>query len=236
MEYIQTSRFRLITYIEYLFNKLNGHLPETMDREDILKPLSITKKLIQYYNSFELSKQIQEILNDLYVVLRKFNSDIRTYCENSTFLKQSSFKSLKEAAYRYELYLKELYYNSISHLTKTEMSANLVEPMFNLSLGFYKNIPNTAEHIFTNMVQYKDDVYYIQTNDIFEFIYLYQASDRSWYWSPPKKTDLEDIWIKCPEVSIDSGYWVDKKLYSNIAEYIIWLDMFRPVVSKITEN
>jgi hypothetical protein len=232
MEYIQTKRERLLLFIDHMESKVTKEIPESIDKENIYKPLKKSRKIIQYYNSFELTNQIQDIFNDLYIVLRKYSSELRTFFENSTFTKESSFKALKEASYRHELYLKELYYGQIS--SPSNNGKKLFEPMFNLSLGFYKNIPNTAEYIFTNMVQYRDEVYYIQTGDIFEFIYLYQASDYSWYWSPPKKTDLEDVWVKCPDVVIASGYWRDKKLFSNIAEYIIWLDIFRPIVAKVT--
>ena len=77
------------------------------------------------------------------------------------------------------------------------------------------------------MTQYKDMVYYVETNDIFAFFYFYRTED-AWYWSPPKKTDPEDIWIECPQVKIEEGYWNGKIIPYYMAEYIVWLDLFFP--------
>ena len=77
------------------------------------------------------------------------------------------------------------------------------------------------------MVQYKDMVYYVETNDVFSFFYFYRTED-CWFWSPPKKTDPEDIWIECPETRIDEGYWRGKIIPPYMAEYIVWLDLFFP--------
>ena len=101
------------------------------------------------------------------------------------------------------------------------------ETVFLLSIKCQIYLPLSCENIFVNMVQYKDQVYYIETNDLISFFYFYRTED-GWYWSPPKKTDPEDIWIECPQTSIDEGYWKGKIIPAFIAEFIIWLDLFFP--------
>ena len=101
------------------------------------------------------------------------------------------------------------------------------ETVFLLSIKCQIYLPLSCENIFVNMVQYKDQVYYIETNDLISFFYFYRTED-GWYWSPPKKTDPEDIWIECPQTSIDEGYWKGKIIPAFIVEFIIWLDLFFP--------
>ena len=96
-------------------------------------------------------------------------------------------------------------------------------------------MPLSCENIFVNMVQYKDKVYYIETNDVISFFYFYRTDD-GWYWSPPKKTDPEDIWIECPQTSINEGYWTGKIIPAYISEFIIWLDLFFPNIPEFYMN
>ena len=103
--------------------------------------------------------------------------------------------------------------------------------MFYLNISSQKNLLMSCEYIFVNMVQHKDMVYYVETNDVFNFFYFYRT-DECWFWSPPKKTDPEDIWIECPKVRIEEGYWTGKIIPPFMAEFIMWLYLFFPKIPK----
>ena len=120
--------------------------------------------------------------------------------------------------------------NTIDIDFESILNYNLInnETKFFLKLDYQKNIPNTIEYIFFNLVQFRDEVYYIKTRDIFNFFYFYRTEDGIWYWSPPKKTDPEDLWIESPNTKIASGYWINKKIPDYIEQFIIWLDIFSP--------
>lgn len=238
MEFIETSISNLTKYTAFLEDKLVKNVNESLEREDMLKTFILCKKVITLMcEKFTLEHQhiFEEILNEVYVLLRKINSAFSEFMNGSYFSREKNMKLFKDACLRNELYLREIHNDlkqrkiftvkSKNQDKKSQIDSNTV---FLLKLNYQKNIPNTAENIFINLVQFKDEVYYLKTSDTFGFFYFYRTNEGLWYWSPPRKTDPEDIWIPCPEVVIDKGYWIDKKIPDFVENFIIWLSIFTP--------
>ena len=90
------------------------------------------------------------------------------------------------------------------------------------------DITHTVEEIFTNLNRHQKELFYYETEDNFLFLYFFRGVDENWYWSPPKKDDKEDLWIKVPNIKIPSGHFVNQRVRKHIEEFIIWLDIFKP--------
>ena len=160
------------------------------------------------------------------------------YQKSTIFLKDKAVRDVKKGllrnSYLSEEYLKgirkfyEAYKKKIPKSFRPEKpKENKTEFLLSIKAQIYT--PMSCENIFINMTQYKDMVYYVETNDMFSFFYFYRTEE-GWFWSPPKKTDPEDIWIECPEIRIEEGFWEGKIIPPYMAEFIVWLFFFNPKI------
>ena len=241
MEYIETTIGRIAKYSEFLEKWTRRILPDTLETDGYCKTFSRYRKtfeIIAKYLYINSSKRnyFENILNELYTSLRKMNYVLTDYEKGSIFARDRIIRDIKKCMegneFIIEEYLNEL--REFDRINKNKIPKNIVLPKvtraeinFLLSIKNQKYTPLSCENMFVNMTQYKDLVYYIETNDIFSFFYFYRTDD-GWFWSPPKKTDPEDIWIECPNINIEEGYWAGKIIPPYMAEYIIWLDLFFP--------
>jgi hypothetical protein len=252
MEYIETTIGRIAKYSEFLEKWTRRILPDTMETDEYCKTFSRYRKTFElvakhFYPNTTKRNYLEDILNELYTSLRKINYVLTDYEKASIYARERMIREIKKCMERNEFiiqeYLSEI--RAFDNKNKNNVPKNIILPKvtrseinFLLSIKNQKYTPLSCENIFVNMVQYKDLVYYIETNDVFSFFYFYRTDD-GWFWSPPKKTDPEDIWIECPNIRIDEGYWTGKIIPPYMAEYIIWLDLFFPNIPDFymeTEN
>lgn len=241
MEYIETTIGRIAKYSEFLEKWTRRILPDTLETDEYCKTFSRYRKTFEIINKYlfiNSSKRnyFENILNELYTSLRKINYVLTDYEKGSIFARDRMIRDIKKCMERNEFIIEE-YLNELREFdraNKNKLPKNFSLPKvtrseiyFLLSIKNQKYTPLSCENMFVNMIQYKDLVYYIETNDIFSFFYFYRTDD-GWFWSPPKKTDPEDIWIECPNINIEEGYWTGKIIPPYMAEYIIWLDLFFP--------
>lgn len=241
MEYIETTIGKLAKYNQLIEKWIKRELPLTMENEEYLKPFrkyllcfEMISKLLYPNNSH--SDYLTELLNELYTSLRKINFSLTDYHKSSLFSQDKGMKGLKACLARTQLVI-NAYHNTLKYYFNKNES-NIPQGYdpgkptrstitFYLSIKNQVNLPMSCENIFVNMVQYKDMVYYVETSDLFSFFYFYRTEE-CWFWSPPKKTDPEDIWIECPDVKINEGYWKGEIIPEFMADYIVWLDLFFP--------
>lgn len=235
MDYLETHSTNFNIYLEHLENEIKKLVNLSMEREDMLKSLTLMKRVLDMIEN-ESHKFKHSVINEFYVMLRKLQTTMNSLKYDSVFVKESNLKALKSCSYRNELYVREIIENLKTN--KDKLKDKKVEHIFHKKTDTYYNFvidiaqlkttPNSCECIYSNMVQYKDEVYYIKTNDAFNYFYFYKNKKGEWFWSPPKKEDPEDSWFKVPITQIDKGYWADKKLPYYIEEFIIWLGIFNP--------
>ena len=241
MEYIETTLGRLAKYTEHLEKWTRDILEESLETEEYCKTYSRYRKTIEiianhFYPNTSKRKFFEENLNELYTSLRKVNYMLTEFEKNSIFSRERNKKYLKQCLERNQYIINEYlsimkkFDNKFKNKIPKDFKPDKItknETSFYLSIKNQKYTPLSCENIFVNMTQYKDMVYYVETNDVFSFFYFYRTED-AWYWSPPKKTDPEDIWIECPQVKIEEGYWDGKIIPPYMAEFIVWLDLFFP--------
>ena len=68
MEYLETTIGSLIKYIEYLENYLISNIKESMEREDMIKPFNISKKIINFISDISEPDFKENILNEIYIM------------------------------------------------------------------------------------------------------------------------------------------------------------------------
>ena len=243
MECIETTLNRLAKYNELLEKISKEVLADNKEAKEILNTYAKYKELLDiiaklFYPKTPDKKYFEAYLNEIYSSLRKLHKILNGYDKSTVFIRDKCIRDMKECMKRNE-YLLEDYLNTLKNFAKKNKTK--IPKKFNpgalmdnetiilLSIKSQVYLPLSCENIFLNMVQYKDYVYYVETNDIFSFFYFFRTDD-GWYWSPPKKTDLEDVWIECPETTISEGYWKGKTIPSHISEFIVWLGFFFPNV------
>ena len=245
MDYLETSIGRVAKYSHFLHEWSRDCLDDSLENDELLKIFNRSRKTIDligkhYFPNTPKQKYLNRILNGLYNSLRNINSFLTDYEKSSIFLKDKYRKDLQNSLLRIN-YIIEDYYESMKRFDKKNKSlipsnfnpgkVSKNKTMFYLNISSQKNLLMSCEYIFVNMVQHKDMVYYVETNDVFNFFYFYRT-DECWFWSPPKKTDPEDIWIECPKVRIEEGYWTGKIIPPFMAEFIMWLYLFFPKIPK----
>jgi hypothetical protein len=256
MEYIETTIGNLAKFSNYLEECIKKHINESLEREDILKPFVFYKKVItiiskNYKKKIEanVKEYFDNLLNDIYTSLRKIHITIYQFTTGSLFSNDKNLKSLKDCCIRNEILIRDIYSNlkgsfdvevevkvkgdvpnNTTEISKKKKDINIIKSkrVFLLNIKNQRNIPATVENIFVNLIQYKDKVYYIQTNDIFNFFYFFRTEEGVWFWSPPRKTDPEDMWVQVPGLKVGDGFWKDKKIPNYMEQFIIWLDIFNP--------
>ena len=241
MEYIESTIGRLAKYTEHLEKWTRDILQDSLETEEYCKIYARYRKTIEiianhFFPNTTKRKLFEENLTELYTSLRKINYTLTDYEKNSIYSRARNEKYLKQCLERNQFLIDEylIMMRKFDKKFKDKIPKNFTPPKvtknettFYLSIKNQIYTPLSCENIFVNMTQYKDMVYYVETNDVFAFFYFYRTED-AWYWSPPKKTDPEDIWIECPQVKIEEGYWNGKIIPYYMAEYIVWLDLFFP--------
>jgi hypothetical protein len=239
MEYIETKISNFFKYIKYVENNILNNIIESISRESLLKPLIFCKKItnliIEKYCE-QNEKQFEEILNEVYIILRRIDFGFSNYINGSFFDREKNLKNLKSLCMRNEIYTRELV-TSIIDSKQNKFIKNIFtqDNTFLLKIKSQINLAKTAENIYINLERFKDDIYYLKTNDLFGYFYFYRGNEECWYWSPPKKTDPDDIWFICPQIKIDKGFWIDKLLPDYLINFIIWLDIFSPNIPEYTK-
>jgi hypothetical protein len=239
MEFIEIEFSSLKNYLDFLENNIKSKFNISREREDILKVFLVCRKLVILVSEKLEIKESQQLFCEVYDVLRKIHISLSQYMNGSYIDEERNLKIFKNCCNRNEMYLRSLLEDLNEHQLANKKISNgnniVPETKFLIKVTF-GNITNSVENIFTNLIQFKDEVYYFKTNDIFEFFYFFRTKEGIWYWSPPKKTDLEDVWIPAPEIKIDRGYWKDNKIPSYVEDFIIWLDIIRPNIPEFYQN
>jgi hypothetical protein len=230
MECIEVNFNTFYKYFEFLEEKVKCNFNISLEREDILKVFMICKKVIDLVECKFLIKESEALLNEIYIILRKIHLSLSECLSGNYLDRHKTFKSFKNCCSRNEIFLRSLLDDlkelTGNHKISTEIKeSNNIKFIIKVTFG---NITNSVENIFLNMVQFKDEVYYVKTNDIFKFFYFFRTKDGVWFWSPPKETDPEDVWIAAPQIKIEKGHWLDHKIPQYIEDYIVWLDIFSP--------
>jgi hypothetical protein len=241
MEFIEVEFTSIVNYLNFLENNILSKFNISREREEILKIFLVCRKLINFLSEKLEIKEINQIFNEIYEVLRKIHISLSLYLNGSYIDLEKNLKNFKNCCNRNEMYLKSLLedlneYKSGNKILSNKDSVDILKKTKFLIKATFGNISNSTENIFLNLSQYKDEVYYIKTNDIFEFFYFFRTNEGRWYWSPPKKTDIEDVWILAPEIKIDKGYWTDKKIPTYIEDFIIWLDIIKPNIPQFYQK
>ena len=241
MEYIETTIRKIAKYNEYLDEWARDILEDNLENEELLKMFRRYKRTLEiiahhFYPNTPHKDYLESVLNEIYTSMRKINYTLTDYEKASVFSKDKTLKDVKKCLERTNFLVEDFldtmktFDNSHRDSIPIDFSPPRVtknKTTFLLSIKNQKNLPLSCENIFVNMVQYKDMVYYVETNDVFSFFYFYRTED-CWFWSPPKKTDPEDIWIECPETRIEEGFWTGKIIPPYMTEFIVWLDLFFP--------
>jgi hypothetical protein len=234
MEKIEIHIKNLVNYKDYIQMQISSSLLNGLEKENHLKIFIYINKVLNKCGNLRndnLSKYIkitEEIYNEVYISLRKLNQSLVLYSSSRIFEKEDKYKELKQSINRLELYMKSLYEDLKDFSSKENSLYDMDEQKIFIYFSNFKDCPNSIENLFFNLIQFKDEVYYTKTSDIFEFFYFFRSKDGIWFWSPPKKTDEKDIWIRCPETNIKEGYWSGKLIPEYIKSLIEWLDIFRP--------
>jgi len=97
-----------------------------------------------------------------------------------------------------------------------------------INTSSFKSLNYSCEFYWARLVKH-DEVFYMEVDDMFKFFYFYLNEDGDWFWSPPKKEDPEDVWISCEDSKITEGNWKGKRVSRPFEEFLIWLDIFKPV-------
>ena len=241
MECIETTLNRIFKYNNLLEDSVKKLLPDNIETEELLKTFGRYRKLYEiigklFFPKTPKKKYFEAYLNETYTSLRKLHMMISGHDKSTVFSRDKCIKDVKQCIQRNDFLIDDY----LSTLRKFEEKYKKKVPKkfspgpiidndtkFLLTIKYQIYLPMSCENIFVNMVQYKDQVYYVETNDLISFFYFYRTDD-GWYWSPPKKTDPEDIWIECPQTTINEGYWTGKIIPTYIAEFIIWLHLFFP--------
>ncbi len=164
---------------------------------------------------------------------------LNTLSLSNIFEKEKNHQHFKETCYRQELHLRAIFSEiDFPRLNSniSKVSLNSENSKFTLKLTNFKNIPKTPEYFYNNLTELKDEIYYLKTDDIFEYFYFFKsggATGYNWFWSPAKKTDQEDVWIKVPSTKIPIGFWEGKPIPSYIEEFIRWLEIFNPGIPSV---
>ena len=202
-------------------------IQQNIENDELFKPGSICLKVIKIIK--KITPKAENVLNDLYDILRKFNMQIKDYNNGSIFAKHISLDELLKASKRAYIYLNSCYLPIIKKQQNDyddDYNDNL---KFNLHIDKYSNSPFTEEYIMYKLAVHEENIFYYKTNDtVFKFFYFYKTIDNQWHWSPPRKTDPEDIWMLCPKYTVESGYWKGMTIPRFIEDYVIWLDIFNP--------
>ena len=200
MECIETTLNRLVKYNDLLEKSTKKLLPDNVETEEILKTFSRYRRLYDiigklFFPKTAKKKYFEAYLNETYTSLRKLHMMLTQYDKSTIFSRDKCIRDVKQCMKRNDFliddYLKTIKKFEEKYKKKVPSKFNpgpLIdnETVFLLSIKCQIYLPLSCENIFVNMVQYKDQVYYIETNDLISFFYFYRTED-GWYWSPPKK-------------------------------------------------
>jgi hypothetical protein len=244
MEYIEIEISNYKKLIEFIRIKLLYCVTQSYENDELYIPGKLTLQLINSIN--EINKSTEDMLNDLYSIIKKYFQTIKEYSK-STISRNNRLSDLKKASQRATLYIKTIYGEM---LTKPESNRSdfdfLLEKKgnnkttndnlkFKLWTKNYSKMPYCEEYMLYNIVLHEENIYYYRVNDtIYKFFYFYKTEDNIWYWSPPRKTDPEDIWMECPKYIVEEGVWKGTQIPKYVEDFVVWLDVLRPNLPYIT--
>ena len=251
MEYIEISVCSLTKFILNIKKTIKYSVILNKDTDIIFKPFEYLQGIL--INIDKINSNTEKLLNEVYDIIRKYNLTIKDYLinkqnnyycfsnyneNNISYINSNNLNNLIKAGKRLIIYIECMYSNLLKCIKSTYNSNNNSNVLnksninilkFKLYLNKYSKCPYTEEYIIHNLVLHDENIYYYRVKDtIFKFFYFYKTKDNTWYWSPPKKTDLEDIWMKCPDTVVKEGYWKCIQIPKYIEDLIIWLDLFYP--------
>ena len=222
MEIFETTISKLIKYILYLDTTIKSSVEDSLEREDIFKLLNYSKRLLTVIQT--PSEGVNILCTDIYIFLRKISEEITNHNNSNLFSKDKTFKNLKESCKRNHILLEDKYSEILNH----PKNKSFEKIKISIDVSYFINIPKSPEFNFTHLVRNENDIFYFETDDSFQYLYFFLGLDLEWYWSPPKKEDLQDIWIKVPSTKIVKGHYSSQTVQKYTEDFIIWLDVFSP--------
>lgn len=238
MEYVEISIGNFKNFLEHIRLKLLYSVPKTADNDELYKPIKLTLQLVKVIK--EMTPSAQNMLNDVYGIIKKYFQIIKEFT-TSTISRDNNFSDLKKSSLRAVIYIKEIYGSVLDNASKQTNNdygfLNIEKEndnfnnhlKFNLDMKAYSNMPYCEEYIMYNLVVHENNIFFHRVNDtIYRFFYFYKSEDNIWYWSPPKKTDPEDVWMECPKYIVEEGYWKGTQIPKFAEAFVIWLDLLNP--------
>lgn len=240
MNYIEITVKSYKKYLLYIKSEIQTRINQTIENEILLKPIHLLLKIINKIN--KITNKIEKDMNDMYSSIRKYRLHLKDYLKGSIFFQQSNMNEFKKAANRTVLYIQccfekyllkkdgdDYYEYNVTYYDIDNKQAFNDNFTLNIYLTDYMNSPFTEEYIMFNIILHEDNIFFYRMKDsLYKFFYFYKTDDNEWYWSPPRKTDLEDVWMKCPKYLVESGYWMGMQIPKFIEEFVIWLDLLKP--------
>lgn len=239
MEYIEIQISSYKKFIDFIRIKLLYCTSKSIDNDELFTPGKLILKLVNIVR--EMTPQAESMLNDLYGIIKKYYSSIKEY-STSTISRDNRLSDLRKASIRATIYIKEIYgdilrqsgstgsnndFGFLRNTGETNTENNLVK--FKLFCKPFSKMPFCEEYVMFHLVLHEENIFFHRVNDtIYKFFYFYKSIDNIWYWSPPKKTDPEDIWMQCPKYIVDEGYWKGTQIPRYVEEFVVWLDIFKP--------
>lgn len=243
MEYVIVKISGMKKLSEFIRLKINRSFKQSIDNDVLLKPVKLFNKIIE--NIHEINSKHELLLNDIYSQIKKFYSYIKDY-NSSTISKEKRFEDLKKSSNRISIYLETLYPNYIkeksnilrelneywSNIFNFKDSNDVNDQLeFKLKLINFQKMPYCEEYVMFNIVHHQEGTYFYKVNDtIFKFFYFYKSEDDTWFWSPPRKTDLNDVWMECPKYKVEEGYWKGWTIPKYVEEFVVWLSLLKPII------
>ena len=196
MECIETTLNRVVKYNDILESSTKKLLPDNIETEELLKTFTRYRKLFEiigklFYPKTAKKKYFEAYFNEACTSLRKLHMMLTQYDKSTVFSRDKCIRDVKQCIKRNDFliedYLKTLkkFEEKYKKKVPSKFKPGLItenETVFLLSIKCQIYIPLSCENIFVNMVQYKDKVYYFETNDVISFFYFYRTED-GWYWS-----------------------------------------------------
>ncbi len=240
MNYVEIPIVSFKKYIVNIRIKLTYSVEQSIENDDLYKPLNFCLKVIKIIK--KLNQRSEDVLNDIYEILRKYYLHVKDFINGNTFVNQQNIIELRKAASRAYLYLKSCYLNAYKKgiaMSDTPDEYN-DDIKFRLHIDKYANCPYTEEYIMYSIILHEDNIFFFRLKDsIFKFFYFYKTIDNEWYWSPPRKTDKDDIWMKCPKFTVEEGHWKGMSIPRFVEEFVVWLDLLKPdlpYLERVSDN
>ena len=221
MKYAKIEIINYKRFLEFIKIKILYGCKQSIENEVLYKPITLTERLIGLMS--ENNKDNEIVLNDLHQQMKKYYTYVKDYTR-ATISKESRFSDLTKASIRISMYINALYGHKLTVKKQTQNNFS-----FQLNIYEYSKQPYCEEYIYHNIIEHEDSTYFYRVNDnIYKFFYFYKSNENDWFWSPPRKTDPEDIWVECPRYLVNKGYWKGMQIPKHIEEFVVWLYLLKP--------